>query len=112
MAVSSVGPTIIDFVERSSPPHSTAVEPAVLMVLGSQRRPFFEYVYGTSEWEDDVDFYGDALAPIRVEGEHFDMVTRCISNRVPEFTQALEDFLSTDCTPRGGEEDESGDAVD
>jgi len=96
MAVASVGSTITDLVEGMPPAHPTGGDPAVLMVLGSERMAFYEYVYGTTGFEDRLDLYGAALEPIRVEGGHFDVVSRCISSRVPEFTHALEAFLSAD----------------
>ena len=37
--------------------------------------------------------YGPALEPLRYKGEHFEVVTRCISNRAPEFTKAVEEFV-------------------
>jgi len=108
LAVSSVGPTIIDLVEGLVPFRSTHDDgkPAVLMVLASERRAFFEEVYGTTDFDDRVDAYGPALEPIRLDGAHFDVVTRCISNRASEFTAALEAFLSsawTSATPSTGE---------
>jgi len=101
LAVSSVGPTIIDLVEGLVPFRSACsdAEPVVLMALASERRAFFEDVYGTAEFEDRVDLYGPALEPIRLEGGHFDVVTRCISNRASEFTSALEDFLTSTWVP-------------
>ena len=105
MAVSSVGPTIVDLVESVTPfnlegdeeedNEGSSSSPAVLIVLASRRKDFFDEVYGTSEFDDRYDLYGKCDEPIRVDGFHFDVVTRCISNRVPEFTEALEAFLST-----------------
>jgi len=95
MAVSSVGPTIVDLVESMKPFRAAgSTEPTVLVVLASERRAFFEEVYGTASFQDELEPYGITLAPIRVDGPHFGVVTRCISNREPRFTEALEVFLS------------------
>jgi len=105
MAVSSISPTILDLVETMAPFASSGDGPAILMVLSSERMVFYEGVYGQEGLEDQLDLYGPTLEPIRVEGEHFDVVTRCISNRVPEFTSAVEHFLSAQ-----GEAEYSSDA--
>ena len=98
MAVASVGPTITEMVEAMPNLNvSISSQPDVLMLLGSERMPFFEYVYGATGFEDRLDHYGFARERIYEEGEHFDIVTRCSSNRVLEFTSALEDFLSHKC---------------
>jgi thioesterase domain-containing protein len=106
LAVSSVGPTIVDLVESLTPFRAPSGEPAVLMVLASERKAFFDEVYGTTElsdafvpYETSIDLYSPAVEPIRVNGPHFDVVTRCISNRVPDFTSALEKFLSEPVAP-------------
>lgn len=95
-AVGSVGPTITDFVESMRPFEDVdgTGEATVMMALSSGRADFFEDVYGTREFGDVVGAYGPAREPIRLEGEHFEVVTRCISNRCPEFTRALEEFLA------------------
>ena len=99
MAVSSVGPTIVDLVESMEPfksaldDDSALNEPAALVVLASERRTFFEEVYGTADFGDGLEQYGTTRAPILVDGQHFDVVMRCISARVPAFTRALEEFL-------------------
>ena len=60
MAVASVGPTITDLVEGLRPFHSSekpsedgedSSAPALMVVLSSERKAFFEDVYGTSEFE-------------------------------------------------------------
>lgn len=100
MAVASIPPTILDLVETLTPFYSSSGGPAVLMVLSSQRMAFYEDVYGITGLEDCLEPYGPALEPIRVDGEHFDAVARCISNRVPEFTAALEQFVSNELGDR------------
>ena len=104
MAVASVGPTITDLVEGLRPFHSSekpsedgedSSAPALMVVLSSERKAFFEDVYGTSEFDSDaLEAYGPSLEPMRFEGKHFEVVTRCISNREPGFTKAAESFLS------------------
>ena len=93
LGVIGLGATTL-VVERMEPFVGDDGAPALLIVLVSGRRAFFEYVYGTSGFEDDMEVYGPAIEPLRFDGEHFDIVTQCLSNRLPEFTQALEDFLS------------------
>ena len=69
--------------------------PALMMVLSSGRKAFFEEVYGTAEFNPDaLEAYGPSLEPMRYEGKHFEVVTRCISNREPSFTEAAESFLN------------------
>ena len=82
-------------VESITPFLSASGAPALLMALVSERMTFFQDVYGTVHLEDRLDMYGAALEPVRVDGEHFEAVTRCISNRVHGFTDALEGFLSS-----------------
>ena len=93
MTVASCGATITELVESMPSVHARGRAEAVLMVLASERMTFFEDVYGCEGLEDRLDLYG-ASEPICVEGAHFDIVTGCISNRVPEFTRALESFVS------------------
>ena len=98
--VSSIAPTILDLVETIAPFTAPFTAPfqsgqaAVMMVLSSERMAFYKEVYGHPSLEDALGQYGPTVAPILVEGEHFDVVARCISNRVPEFTAALVEFLS------------------
>jgi len=94
LTVASIAPTIIDLVESIPPFVSSTGKPSILMVLSSERMAFYKDVYGEAGLEDQLDDYGAAVEPIPVEGEHFDVVARCISNRVPQFTSALERFLS------------------
>ena len=65
-----------------------------MMVLVSERMAFFKDVYGDDNLEDQLEQYGPTSEPLHIEGEHFESVTRCISNRVPEFTRLLEKFVS------------------
>ena len=90
--VSSIAPTILDLVESIAPFQSS--QAAVMMVLSSERMAFYKEVYAHPSLEDALGQYGPTVAPVLVEGEHFDVVARCISNRVPEFTAALVEFLS------------------
>lgn len=98
--MSSIAPTILDLVETIAPFTAPFTAPfqsgqaAVMMVLSSERMAFYKEVYGHPSLEDALGQYGPTVTPILVEGEHFDVVARCISNRVPEFTAALVEFLS------------------
>ena len=96
-AVGSVGPTITDFVESMRPFEDVdgTGEPTVMMALSQRaRRLFRRCLRHARVWR-----CGRRLRlprePIRLEGEHFEVVTRCISNRCPEFTRALEEFLAS-----------------
>lgn len=99
MAVSSIGPTIVDLVENMTPFRSTSGEPAVLLALASERRQFFEEVYGTTDFEDCAELYAPAVEPLQLDGAHFDVVTRCISGREPQFIRAIEHFLGAEESP-------------
>ena len=72
-----------------------ASAPALMIVLASERNKFFEDYHGTSECDSDaLEMYGPSLEPVRIEGTHVEVCTRCVSNREPKFTQAAESFLS------------------
>ena len=65
----------------------------------SHRRAFFEPIYGTAAFDDALEGYGPTRhGPVWVDGPHFEVANQCISNRVPEFTTAIEAFLADDDT--------------
>ena len=94
MAVASVGGTIIDLVEKMPRAH-VSDQPYVLMVLSSERMTFYEYVYGEQGLHDQLEQYGTTFEPVYIPGEHFNVVSRCISDRAPEFTRALTSILDS-----------------
>ena len=80
---------------KPSDDEASQVLPALMIVLSSGRKAFFEEVYGTAEFNPDaLEAYGPSLEPMRYEGKHFEVVTRCISNREPSFIEAAESFLN------------------
>ena len=94
--VSNMQGATVGLIERLTPFRALNGEPAVLLVLASERKAFFDELYDSAELSDEmsIDLYSPAVEPIRVDGSHFHVVTKCISDRVPAFTSALEKFLS------------------
>jgi hypothetical protein len=65
--------------------------PAILMALSSDRWLTFREMFPGVK-EDAIDRYGPA-ATVQRPGKHIAMINRCLSNRDPTFTGALERFL-------------------
>ena len=97
MASRNIGSLYVDLVKRIAPFHSieTGSPPAIMMALATERLPFYEDLYGTSGLDDRIgeDVYGPAVKPIWFQGQHFEVVFSCASNRHPDFTRAAEEFL-------------------
>ena len=49
-------------------------EPALLVVLATERRTFWKNWFGSFDWEDRIEGYGPTIAePGRVDGRHMDV---------------------------------------
>lgn len=81
------------------PFYSPSGEPVVMMVLASGRRKFYEAIFGVMGLEDSLDGYGSVAMHLHVEGSHLDVCNRCSANLVPEFTEAVGDWLTPPVTP-------------
>jgi 3-oxoacyl-(acyl-carrier-protein) synthase/enoyl-CoA hydratase/carnithine racemase/acyl carrier protein/thioredoxin reductase len=76
----------------------------LLLVLSSKREEFFMSEAGLSQQEAGADaarLYGHITRELSFVGDHIDVIARCLSNREPEFTGAVLQFLSQDQEPRG-----------
>ena len=70
---------------------STRGSEAVLLALARERQAYVRDMFGPVD--DSVDEFGPAIK-LSFPGHHVEMVARCISNRDPSFTDAVESFLA------------------
>ena len=81
------------FASRVQPTASSSrAAPSVLMATSSARLMTFREMFRGLK-KDDVHAYGPAVR-VRLPGQHIAMINRCLANEQPDFTAAVESFLS------------------